>query len=114
MKFDPGFAVEVTRDDSAIQVALSGELDLATLPELKAAMPAPEPGEMLIVDLRELEFVDSSGVSMLLRLDVAARAEGWTLVVVRGIPAVQRMLDLCHLGERVRLVDEPAEAGPTG
>jgi anti-anti-sigma factor len=114
MKFDPGFSVEVTRDDTAIRIALFGELDISTVGELKAALPSPEPGEVLIVDLRELEFMDSSGIGILFRLDVAARADGWTLIVVRGSPAVQRMLDLCNLGERVRLVDEPAEISPTG
>ena len=106
--FEP-LSVAVARDDGITRLAVAGELDLASVPELEAALPAPAPGETLVVDLRELAFIDSSGIHVLMRLDTDARAEGWSLVVVRAGADVQRILDLCHLGERVRLVDAPEE-----
>ena len=102
-------SVELARDEGLTRLAVAGELDLATVPELEAALPAPAPGETLVVDLRELAFIDSAGIHVLMRLDIDARAQGWSLVVVRAPPDVQRILDLCHLGERVRLVDTPDE-----
>jgi anti-sigma B factor antagonist len=104
------FAVDVLRRDGAIHVVLEGELDVATLPRLQAALPEPAAGELLVIDLRELQFMDSSGVHVLMGLDVASREQGWSLVVVRGPRDVQRVLDLCHVPDRVRMVDTPDEA----
>jgi anti-sigma B factor antagonist len=104
------FAVDVLRRDGAIHVVLEGELDVATLPRLEAALPEPAAGELLVIDLRELQFMDSSGVHVLMGLDVASREQGWSLVVVRGPRDVQRVLDLCHVPDRVRMVDTPDEA----
>jgi len=103
------FTVAVERGDGVARVLVAGELDLATVPELEARLPAPSPGETLVLDLRELAFIDSSGIRVLMRLDLDSRERGWTLVVVRARPSVQRVLDLVRLGDRIRLVDEPAE-----
>jgi anti-sigma B factor antagonist len=104
------FAVDVLRRDGAIHVVLEGELDVATLPRLEAALPEPAAGELLVIDLRELQFMDSSGIHVLMGLDVASREQGWSLVVVRGPRDVQRVLELCHVPDRVRIVDTPDEA----
>jgi anti-anti-sigma factor len=104
------FAVDVVRRGGAIHVVLEGELDLLALPRLEAALPRPAAGEVLIVDLRALDFMDSSGIHVLMTLDVAARDEGWSLVVVRGSRDVHRVLELCHIPERVRIVDKPEDA----
>jgi len=101
--------VELDRQDGTIRLAVAGELDLATVPELEAQLPVPAPGETLVMDLRELAFIDSSGIRVLMRLDTDSRDQGWALVVVRPRANVQRVLDLVRLGERVRLVDEPSE-----
>ncbi len=100
-------SVELVREEGRPRLVVGGELDLASVPQLEAALPAPAPGETLVVDLRELAFIDSSGIHVLMGLDTDARARGWSLVVVRAGADVQRILDLCHLGERVRLVDSP-------
>jgi anti-sigma B factor antagonist len=104
------FSVDVLRRDGAIHLVLEGELDVATLPRLEAALPEPAAGQLLVIDLRELQFMDSSGVHVLMDLDVASREQGWSLVVVRGPRDVQRVLDLCHVPDRVRMVDTPDEA----
>lgn len=108
----PPFSAELTRHDGAARLALRGELDLGTLPEFEAALPDPAPGDVLVIDLRELDFIDSSGIHVLMRLDVAARRDGWTLALVRGRPDVQRILDLCRVGDRIRTVDAPAAVSP--
>jgi anti-anti-sigma factor len=108
---DP-FSAELVRHDGVLVLALAGELDLATAPVVEAALPAPAPGEVLLIDLRELSFIDSSGIQILMRLDLAARRDGWTFALVRGPRDVQRVLDLCHLGDRIWTVDAPAEISP--
>jgi anti-anti-sigma factor len=110
MSSGDSFAVDVVRRDGAIHVVLEGELDLAALPRVEAALPDPAPGELLVIDLRALTFMDSSGVHVLMSLDVASREQGWSLAVVRGPRDVQRVLELCHVPDRVRIVDTPDEA----
>jgi anti-anti-sigma factor len=104
------FTAETVRESGRVTIALGGELDIATLAELEAAVPAMAPGELLVLDLRDLLFLDSSSIHVLMRLDVASRAEGWTLVAVRARPDVQRVLDICHVSDRIRTVDSPDEA----
>jgi anti-sigma B factor antagonist len=109
----PGpFSAAASRDGATVVVALTGELDIASAPELERAVPPLAAGDTLVIDLRELAFLDSSGVHALMRLDVAAREHGWSLVVVRGGPDVQRILDVVRLGDRVRMVDAPREIAP--
>jgi anti-sigma B factor antagonist len=106
------FSAAATRDGAMVVIALTGELDLATAPQLERAIPPISPGETLVIDLRGLSFLDSSGLHALMRLDVAARDEGWSLAVVRGGPDVQRILDIVRLCDRVRMVDAPGEISP--
>lgn len=80
-----------------------GELDLATAGELEARLAeleAAEPDEVLL-DLRELEFIDSSGVRLIVAADRAASRRGRRFAVVSGPPAVQRVLDISGVGGRL-------------
>lgn len=106
------FSVALERHGELIHLKLIGELDLGTLPELTASLPSPEPGETLVMDLRRLEFIDSSGIHVLMRLDTAARGEGWSLALVRAPAVVQRVLDICHVADRIRSVGAPGEISP--
>jgi anti-sigma B factor antagonist len=66
-------------------VAVTGELDIATVPRLDRALRRAEVDAALVVlDLRELEFPDSSGAHLLLAADRRIRRAGGRLVVVRG------------------------------
>ena len=52
--------------DGSRQFVVRGELDLATAPQLEEALvSAIEAGDEVVLDLRELEFMDSSGVRVL-------------------------------------------------
>ena len=62
MAFDPtGFSISISDRDGRSVVVIRGELDLATAPELEAALRAPRRGREVVVDLRELAFMDSTG-----------------------------------------------------
>ncbi len=112
MTFEPEFSASLSRDGDVLSLRLTGELDLATVPELEAALPRPAAGEVLVIDLRNLSFIDSTGIHVLMGLDVSAREQGWSFALVRPGPDVQRVLDLCHVGDRVRFVDRPTDASP--
>lgn len=107
--------------DGRAHVALEGELDLATVGQAEAALAEIEraPGATtLVIDLRALRFMDSTGLHFLLGAETRARGRGGRLLVVRGPEAVDRVFRLALHDGRLTFVDDPdddpAEAGVTG
>ena len=94
----PEFAIHVSREGPVATVAVTGELDIATVPQLRAALTAVEPGfEELVIDLSACTFFASSGISALLDENARAAREGFRLVVVKAPPEVHRIFDLTGL-----------------
>lgn len=105
--------IRVGRENDTIRVTLSGALDLVTTPQLEAAFPSPRPDETACVDLEALVFIDSRGIRALMQLDVTARAEGWSLVLVGAQGHVKRVLELCRVHGRIRMIDDAHNASST-
>lgn len=104
------FQVEVRREGSASVIAVSGELDLASGPQLEEELSAIDPEvSLVVIDLRRLEFMDSTGLSIIVRAHQRLAEQERDLSLVRGSPQVQRLLDLTGVAERVRLVDAPED-----
>ncbi len=96
-----------TLADDVIRLTLVGELDLATLHLLEQELERIAPDEKrLVLDLRRLEFIDSSGLHALLRADRRFSDAGGQLTIVRGPRAVERLFQLTGLDTRLRVVDE--------
>ncbi len=98
-----------TRDEpDRVHLELSGELDLATAPKLEDELKHVEQSEpaLIVLDLRPLSFMDSSGLRALLAADARAREAGRRLVLVRGDERVQRVLRITRLDERLEIVDD--------
>jgi anti-sigma B factor antagonist len=96
----------------AVSIRLRGALDLAYAyrfdDELRHA--ERDASSCLVLDLRELDFVDSAGISRILAARRRARRAGRRLVLVRGSKAVQRFLQLAALTEHFEFVAEPGDA----
>ncbi|MDQ4048511.1 MAG: STAS domain-containing protein [Actinomycetota bacterium] len=109
--FDVGIS---RRQDGNVSIALSGELDLSTLEQLETALDGSLDGkpEMVVVDLRELTFLDSSGLRAMLALHAGLREEGGRLVLVQGPRRVHRVLELTRADEELEIVADPAEIDP--
>jgi anti-anti-sigma factor len=104
----PPFAVEVERTGSTSTVAIVGELDIATTPELLQALAGLEPGyETLVLDLTRCTFFASSGISILLAENDRAERERFELVIIKAPPDVQRMFDVAGLPERLTFREPP-------
>lgn len=104
------FQVDVRREGPAAVIAISGELDLASGPSLEEALSALDSdAALVVVDLRKLEFMDSTGLSIIVRAHQRLAERNCELSLVRGSPQVQRLLDLTGVAERVRLVESPEE-----
>lgn len=97
------FSVVVTGGPEEVTVALHGELDLSGIDTFVQATNVLRPSAGLIVDLRDLSFIDSTGIRTLMGLDVRARAEGWTLTLSAPQRAVRRVLTLCQFDRRVTI-----------
>jgi anti-anti-sigma factor len=99
------FRVRTLIDGGAVTVALSGELDLAGVAELQQAIEhARVVGDRVAVDLADLEFIDSSGLRVLVALHNAAETHGFEYSILPGPPAVQRAFVLCGLDRTLRFV----------
>jgi anti-sigma B factor antagonist len=104
------FRVEVRSEDRATVIAVSGELDLASSPALQEELDRVSPdSELLIIDLRELDFMDSTGLSVLVRAHQRAEEQGRRLAMVKGPQQVQRLLSLTGVADRLTLVDTPED-----
>lgn len=105
------FRVEVRAENHATVISVSGELDLASSPVLEEELDrvADSHTEVVIVDLRELEFMDSTGLSVLVRAHQRAEEQGRRLGLVNGSQQVQRLLTLTGVAERLTLADTPEE-----
>jgi anti-anti-sigma factor len=106
----PPFQIEQTQDDGQIVLTLRGELDLATAPDLEeAALPVIRGGGRVTIDLRGLEFIDSSGVRVLVAGHAAARLSGGSLTIVRAPidGPVDRVIAIAGITEALDMVDEP-------
>lgn len=102
----PEFRLDARREGPVATVAVIGELDIATGPELQAAIEALEPGyEELVVDLSECSFFASSGISSLLEENARAAREGFRLVVVKAPASAQRIFDLTSLEKLITFRD---------
>ena len=99
-------------DAGAVRIALHGELDLAhayTFDEELQQVEARRPG-CVVLDLRELTFLDSCGLARLLAARRRARRLGHRLLLVRGPAAVQRLFALSSIDESFEMVNEPPAA----
>jgi anti-sigma B factor antagonist len=100
---DEVFRCHVARDGDVVRVTLAGELDLATAPEVEPALCSNGVARRLL-DLRDLTFMDSSGLRLILKAHAAARRDGWALEIVPGPPAVQRVFQICGVEDDLRFV----------
>jgi anti-sigma B factor antagonist len=105
------FRVDVRTEGQATIVVVSGELDLASSPELQEQLDRvwESNPELLVIDLRQLEFMDSTGLSIIVAAHQRLAEKGRSLSVVKGSAQVQRLLDLTGVAERLQLVDSPEE-----
>jgi anti-sigma B factor antagonist len=92
-------------------ITVSGELDLASSAALEEELVrvAESDSEQVILDLRELEFMDSTGLSTLVKAHQRAQEAGQRFGLVRGPQQVQRLLSLTGVAERLPFADTPEE-----
>jgi anti-sigma B factor antagonist len=93
------FRVIARPDGDGVRLLARGELDLGTVPTVEREVEelCARGVREIVLDLHELAFIDSSGLSLLLRLNARSRADGFRFAIVEGDGPVRRLLTLTKL-----------------
>ena len=114
MKDAGNLLIGVSSEGERVVLRLDGELDLASVPTLEHAVEGATLDDTaeLVLDLRGLEFIDSTGLRAILLQDKRSTERGQTFALVRGPEQVQRLMNMTHLDEHLKIVASPEEILP--
>jgi len=97
--------------DDLVHVVVAGEIDLSTVERVESELARVEEDERpatVALDLKQVTFLDSSGLRTLVAADQRARAAGRRFAVVRGPETVQRIFEITRLDDQLDMVDDIA------
>ena len=105
------FSLRTEESEDRLQIVPAGELDLYTSKRFDSAIRAAEEKQpvILILDLRELTFIDSTGIRSLTRAVKRAKKRDVRLVLVRGPEEVQGVFRVCGIEQFFEMVDQPED-----
>jgi anti-anti-sigma factor len=97
--------IDLATDEQGRKVLVaSGDIDLQTAPVLRRHIErAAEPGEALVIDLRQVRFMDSPGLGTIVFCDRTQREQGGHLVLKDATGAVRDLFEVVQLGKVVVL-----------
>jgi anti-sigma B factor antagonist len=108
------FICHLSHDGSDVAcIYLAAELDIASAPRLERILrQAERQARLVVLDLRDLTFMDSFGLRLIADSNHRAQRTGRRLVLLRGPSQVQRLLTVTGAGEGLELAElseiEPA------
>jgi anti-anti-sigma factor len=107
-------STKVREAEGAILITLSGELDLSVVDQLEQVLAAAEAKQpsVMVIDLRDLQFMDSSGIRLVVGADLRAREAGRRLILIRGSDPVHRVFTIALLDKRLEFADAPPPEFP--
>lgn len=108
--------IETEARNGLVHVAFRGELDLSSVSKVDEELEAIEADgpAVIVLDLSELSFLDSTGLRCLVTADQRAREADRRVVLVRGPDPVQRVFAITRLEERLEMVDDPSSVSADG
>jgi anti-sigma B factor antagonist len=97
------FRVVVRTERDVVRVCPLGEVDLDTVGQIREQLEhaAASGARHVVLDLRGVTFLDSTGLRLVLEADAASRGQRWEFGLIGGPADVQRVFDLT--GARARL-----------
>ena len=107
---DDHLKVTIGGNDHAVLLTLRGELDIASSPDLEAALEQVSGWgtELVVLDLTQLKFMDSTGHRVLVNAQQSAEDGGPRLEVITGSRQVRRLLRMTGADRCLTLIDTPA------
>jgi anti-sigma B factor antagonist len=103
----PILQIDVGGDGAGVTVTVAGEIDIAAVSRLehaRATALAEHPSRLLI-DLRRVDFIDSSGLKFLLETERLSKSAGWKLQLLRPGESARRALVLTGVDKHLPFVD---------
>jgi anti-sigma B factor antagonist len=100
--------IGVEREDSLARIVPKGEIDMATAPDLEAAIRglASDSGvRRVLVDLAGVTFLDSSGLHVLCKATNAAQLDGFDFGVMRPPDHIRRLFAVSGVNQIVSVLD---------
>ena len=97
----------------AAWVHVAGALDLATSPQLERTLEASA-ARLVVLDMRDLGFMDCSGAHAIIDASHRAREEGRRLILLRGTPNVDRVFALTGSADELEIGDIEPLLEPPG
>jgi anti-anti-sigma factor len=106
-------SISVERRDGAVIVALHGEVDISETDSIQQALASVEKDQpaVMVLDLRDLTFLDSTGLRLVLDADARARSEGRRLALVPGPDVVHRVFQIALLDKRLEFIEDLTALG---
>ncbi|HEX3911109.1 MAG TPA: DUF6328 family protein [Solirubrobacteraceae bacterium] len=103
--------VDARRTDDRVVLHLTGELDLASSSIFERALEQADvaAASLLVLDLDELKFVDSTGLRVILLAHEGARGRGQEFAITQGSPQVQRLLSITSVAEHMQVIASPED-----
>jgi anti-anti-sigma factor len=102
------FSVTVTTNGDRATVSLCGELDMSGVDRARTAIEQAEAGspKLLVLDLSQLDFIDSTGLEVVLRAARRAHDDGRRLIVQRPSRYVRRLLAMTAIDQSLDVVED--------
>ncbi|HEX4719344.1 MAG TPA: STAS domain-containing protein [Thermoleophilaceae bacterium] len=102
------FSVTVATDGDRAVVSFRGELDMSGVDRARTAIEQAESGTatLLVLDLSELDFIDSTGLEVVLRAARRAHDDGRRLIVQRPSRYVRRLLEMTAIDQSLDVVED--------
>jgi anti-sigma B factor antagonist len=107
--------VEAGRETSTVVIALKGDLSVQTLASLREVLAHAEACDVVILDLREVDYVDSTTLTAFVKLRSSMLGGGRAGTVRIAAPTnnVRRIFEICHLDKLFEVYDTLEEAHAT-
>lgn len=111
----PALELSSARHGDVVVVTFGGELDISSAARVESELAQVEDGTppVIVLDLSGLDFMDSTGLRLVVGADHRARARGARLAVVRGRDAVQRIFRITRLDDRLDMIGSVDDAVAT-
>jgi anti-anti-sigma factor len=113
---DKHLRIETRSEQDRVVLALHGELDLVGAPLLQSEVESEvvEAAPLIVLDLEDLQFIDSSGLRVILSTHERARERGQAFALTQGSHQVQRLLSIAGVSGHLQIIASPDELPASG
>lgn len=96
------FTITTEEADGVMVLSATGEIDLEGAPALLAALDNVDHQRHVVVDMSAVAFMDSTGLSIIIRQSMRKRDAGGSLLLRNPAPTVRRLLEFCCLDHLIQ------------